>query len=48
MVEVSGENLTLTLEYGEFVVADFSLYELHDAEQMPGIKRKFGLGGDEE
>ncbi len=49
MVEVSGQSLTPTLEYGEFVVADFSLDELHDAlKQVPEIKREFGLGAGEE
>ena len=49
MVEVSGQSLTPTLEYGEFVVADFSLDELHDAlKHVPEIKKEFGLGAGEE
>ncbi len=49
MVEVSGQSLTPTLEYGEFVVADFSLDELHDElEQVPEVKREWGLGDDDE
>ncbi len=49
MIEVSGQTLTPTLEFGEFVVADFSLDELHDElEQMPEVKKEWGLGDDDE
>jgi glutaredoxin len=49
MIEISGQTLTPTLEYGEFVVADFSVDELHDElEQMPEIKLEWGLGQDED
>ena len=49
MIEVSGQSLTPTLEYGEFVVADFSVDELKDElEQLPEIKQELGLGWDED
>ena len=49
MIEISGQSLTPTLEYGEFVVPDFSLDELHDElEQVPEIKKEWGLGGEED
>jgi len=49
MVEISGQTLTPTLEYGEFVVADFSIDELHDElEHVPAIKSEWGLGSEED
>ena len=49
MVEVSGQSLTPTLEYGEFVVADFSVDEfLDELEQVPEIKRELGFGDEED
>jgi len=44
MVEVSGQSLTPTFEYDDFVVADFSVDEFIDqiAEQ-PEIRRELGL-----
>lgn len=44
MVEISGQTLTPTFEYGDFVVADFSVDELLDelAEQ-PEIRRELGI-----
>ena len=49
LIEVSGQAQTPTLEYGEFVVADFSVAELHDAlEQVPEVKLELGLGVTEE
>jgi glutaredoxin 3 len=49
MIEISGQTLTPTLEYGEFVVPDFSVDELHDElEKVPEIKREWGLGEDED
>lgn len=45
MVEVSGQTLTPTLEYGDFVVADFSVDELIDAlAEAPEIRRELGIG----
>lgn len=49
MIEISGQSLTPTLEFGEFVVADFSVDELLDAlEHNPDIKQELGLSLDEE
>ena len=49
MVEVSGQSKTPTLEFGEFVVADFSVDELLDElEQVPEIKRQLGFGDEED
>ena len=49
MVAVSGQTLTPTFEYGEFVVADFSVEEFQDAlDQNPEIKQELGMGGSEE
>lgn len=49
MIEISGQTLTPTLEYGEFVVADFDINELLDElEQVPEIKSEWGLGDEDE
>lgn len=49
MVEVSGQGLTPTMEYGDFVVTDFSVQEFLDQlEQVPEIKSKLGFGEDED
>lgn len=49
MIEVSGQSLTPTFEWGEFVVADFSINEFMDElEQQPELKSRLGLAGDEE
>lgn len=49
MVEISGQGLTPTFEYGEFVVADFSVDEFLDAlEQVPEIKQQLGFGDEED
>ncbi|HTB62898.1 MAG TPA: glutaredoxin family protein [Opitutales bacterium] len=49
MIEISGQSLTPTLEYGDFVVADFSVNELLDElEQVPEIKKEWGLGDEED
>ncbi len=49
MVEISGQALTPTFEYGDFVVADFSVNELLDElEQVPEIKKELGLGDEED
>jgi hypothetical protein len=49
MIEISGQTKTPTLEYGDFVVADFSVEELMDelAEQ-PEIRRELGLADNYE
>ncbi len=47
MLEVSGQALTPTLEYDDFVVPDFSTDELLDAlEQRPDVKTRLGLDGE--
>ena len=49
MIEISGQTMTPTLEYGEFVVADFSVQELLDElEQVPEIKKELGFGDAED
>jgi len=49
MVEISGQSLTPTFEYGDFVVADFSVDEfLDEIEQVPEIKKKLGFGAEED
>lgn len=49
MVEVSGQTLTPTFEYDEFVVADFSVEEFLDQlEQVPEIKKELGFGDEED
>lgn len=49
MVEISGQSLTPTFEYDEFVVADFSVEELLDElEQVPETKKELGFGDVED
>ncbi|MBN2069573.1 MAG: glutathione S-transferase N-terminal domain-containing protein [Opitutales bacterium] len=49
MVEISGQSLTPTFEFGEFVVADFSVDEfLDELEQVPEIKKTLGFGEEED
>ena len=49
MTEISGQSLTPTLEFGEFIVADFSVQELIDQlEQVPEIKQQLGFGDVED
>lgn len=49
MVEISGQTLTPTFEYGEFVVPDFSVEELLDElEQVPETKKELGFGDEED
>lgn len=49
MVEISGQSLTPTFEYGDFVVADFSVEEfLDELEQVPEIKVRLGFGQEED
>lgn len=49
MVEVSGQTLTPTFEYGEFIVADFSVEEFTDElELVPEIKKALGFGDEED
>ena len=49
MLEISGQSLTPTMEFGEFIVADFSVQEFIDAvEQVPEIKQQLGFGDVED
>ncbi len=49
MLEISGQTLTPTFEFGEFVVADFSVDEfLDELEQHPEIKKALGFGDRED
>lgn len=48
MVEISGQSRTPTFEFGDFVVADFSMNEfLDELAQVPEIKKELGLGDEE-
>jgi glutaredoxin len=48
MLEVSGQSLTPTFEFGEFVVADFAVDEfLDELEQCPEVRLALGIGDDE-
>ncbi len=45
MLEVSGQTLTPTFEFDDFVVADFNTQEfLNELEQRPDVKTSLGLG----
>ncbi|HLS27683.1 MAG TPA: glutaredoxin family protein [Opitutales bacterium] len=45
MHEISGQTLTPTFEYGDFVVADFDVGEFKAAvNKRPDIKKELGLG----
>jgi glutaredoxin 3 len=45
MVEISGQSKTPTFEYGDFVVADFSVDEfLAKLARAPEVQRELGLG----
>lgn len=49
MIEVSGQSLTPTFEWGDFVVADFSVDEfLSELEQAPEVKKALGFGFEED
>ena len=49
MLEISGQSSAPTFEYGEFIVADFSVQEFIDAlEQAPEIKKQLGFGDEED
>ena len=49
MMEISGQSLTPTMEFGEFIVADFSVQEFIDAvEQVPEVKQQLGFGDTED
>ena len=49
MLEIPGQSLTPTFEFGEFIVADFSVQEFIDTvEQVPEIKQQLGFGDSED
>jgi len=49
MLEVSGQSLTPTFEFDEFIVADFSVPEFLDAlAQVPEVAHKLGFGDQED
>lgn len=49
MIEISGQSLTPTFEWDDFIVADFSVDEFKDAlEQVPEYKKRLGLGDKED
>jgi glutaredoxin 3 len=44
MLEVSGQTLTPTIEYGDFIVADFSVDELlAELDERPDIRNALGI-----
>ncbi len=44
MIEISGQSKTPTMEYGEFIVADFSVDEFIDElADQPEIRRQLGI-----
>tara|TARA_B110000003_G_C16619040_1_gene522402 strand:+ start:844 stop:1131 length:288 start_codon:yes stop_codon:yes gene_type:complete len=47
MVQISGQTLTPTFEYQDFVVADFSVDEFQaELDEFPEIKKSLGIGHD--
>jgi len=49
MMEISGQTLTPTFEYKDFMVADFSVEEfVSELEQRPDIKAELGLGEEDD
>ncbi|WP_442886784.1 glutaredoxin family protein [Congregicoccus parvus] len=47
MIEVSGQSLTPTFEYDDFVVADFSVDELLDElQERPDVQMRLGIADD--
>jgi glutaredoxin len=48
MVNISGQTKTPTLEYEDFVVADFSVDEfLAELSEFPEVRQKLGISDDE-
>lgn len=46
MREISGQSLTPTLEYGDFIVADFSVDEFTTAvNARPDVREQLGIKG---
>ncbi|MEX2382414.1 MAG: glutaredoxin family protein [Opitutales bacterium] len=49
MIEISEQSLTPTLEFDDFVVADFSVNELlAELDERPDVRHKLGIGGGED
>ncbi len=49
MVEVSGQTLTPTFEFGDFVVADFDMDEFTaELNEFPEIRLQLGIGDNED
>ncbi len=49
MIEVSEQTMTPTFEYGDFVVADFSVDEFQaELEERPDVRMELGIGDDED
>ncbi|NBD37483.1 MAG: glutaredoxin family protein [Verrucomicrobia bacterium] len=49
MIEASGQTLTPTFEFGEFIVADFSVEEFQDElSQVPEVAQQLGFGESED
>jgi hypothetical protein len=47
MIEVSGQSLTATVEWGEFVVADFGVDEfLDELQEVPDVQSALGITDD--
>jgi glutaredoxin len=47
MIEISGQTKCPTLEFGDFVVADFSVQEFLDAlARAPKVRQQLGLPDD--
>jgi glutaredoxin 3 len=46
MYEISGQSLTPTLEFGDFMVADFGVDEFVSAvKKRPDVQEKMGIKG---
>lgn len=44
MIEISGQTMTPTLEFEDFIVADFDINELNDAlDEVPEIRAALGF-----
>lgn len=49
LVEISGQDQTPTFEFGDFVVADFSVDEfLAELDERPDVRLALGLGDHDE
>ena len=49
MIEISSQSLTPTFEFGDFVVADFSVDEfINELDQVPDTKAQLGFGDEED